>query len=966
MMKRIFSVLAMLYVMVLHSQTPYYLHFNEDNGLPSDYVYNVFQDKKGFIWIASNAGLSKYDGFEFITYPTRSSKSLPGSAIKEDSKGRIWYQNFDGYLFYLKHDTLVEFNQNTPQGFYPFHIAKDNIYVVSKKSIDIYSIDNLHLKKSISVDYKILKSTCGVNDEYHVLTESRLITIQGENIKRELNIYDYLPESDIKQLYAFKSSLFLVDKYNESKKLYKLDHEKFEVVQALNDEVFIQGLAFFENQLWTLTNNGIFTYHDKVKKNQIFPLVNIACAIKDKHNSFWIGSNTNGLYLIHDLNNTSTKTGYSNLANIEKVKNGMVLGSKQGEVVEYNMNTHSFERKYKSDYSSPFSFMKATKGNELLLINKQLSILDGESYKRFVDYKTGIKDVVDLDQKYFAFAGSDVSGLMIKKGKEHLPSEWDQIYKRGVSTVHKGVRNLFVNIRSKSIAYLKSKECLVFANSDGLFGMNHDSIFEIKIGNKTFSANKVFAYDNKLVLISSSHQLSIVDFRKSVFEAPTLVLDSRTKVEKVKICDSILYFIENEKVKYIDISKHNPPIESLNHSFLTHKIDDYILMDSILYVLSNDELVQINVEKSNVKDHDEVFVFNWISAHGKKYDADQLHVFKYDENYIQINYSLLNYKISETPVYYSINNSEWVKNHSNKRDVIFASLDDGFYDIRFRVGEHSKVYAITFEIKPPFWKNKMLITGVLSALICLLFLYLKSRFDLLKRQNEILKEKVMLETSLSKSILSSIKSQMNPHFFYNALNTIQAYIFSNDKANAAKYLNKFSKLTRMILEMSEEEKISIQREIDSLNLYLELEKMRFADDFEYSISVDSGIDQDFLFIPSMLIQPYVENAIKHGLLHKSDQKILTINFSYSHNILVVKIDDNGVGRLKSQNMKKFEEKNHKSFSMSANARRLAILNINNSHYVGVEIIDKYNAYHLPIGTTVNISIDMNDNNNNKS
>ena len=199
---------------------------------------------------------------------------------------------------------------------------------------------------------------------------------------------------------------------------------------------------------------------------------------------------------------------------------------------------------------------------------------------------------------------------------------------------------------------------------------------------------------------------------------------------------------------------------------------------------------------------------------------------------------------------------------------------------------------------------------------------------------------------------------MNPHFFYNARNTIQAYIFTNDKRNASVYLGKFSKLTRMILEMSEQELIPLQEEIQALTLYLELEKMRFDDDFDFELKVDYSVDVDMIKIPSMLIQPYAENAIKHGLLHRKGQKNLLLEMKMEGKYLVVTIDDNGIGRAKSEEMKVHKKEKHSSFSTRANEQRLEILNRNKSQKVVVEIEDKLDENKNALGTKVRLFIPL--------
>jgi LytS/YehU family sensor histidine kinase len=243
----------------------------------------------------------------------------------------------------------------------------------------------------------------------------------------------------------------------------------------------------------------------------------------------------------------------------------------------------------------------------------------------------------------------------------------------------------------------------------------------------------------------------------------------------------------------------------------------------------------------------------------------------------------------------------------------------------------------------------------LLAIVAVTYLYFKWQMSLLKKQNRLLSEKMELERNLNQSMLTSIKSQMNPHFFYNALNTIQSFIFSDDKRSATTYLSKFSKLTRMILEMSEKERITLAEEVVALKLYLEIEKARFSNDFEFSIVVDEQLDAELVRIPSMIVQPYVENAIKHGLLHSKQDKKLSILFEKTEQLQIT-IDDNGIGRKRSAELNQLRKDRHQPFSTEANQKRIELLNKGNKNPLGVHIIDKTDDQGRPVGTTVIIRI----------
>ena len=275
-------------------------------------------------------------------------------------------------------------------------------------------------------------------------------------------------------------------------------------------------------------------------------------------------------------------------------------------------------------------------------------------------------------------------------------------------------------------------------------------------------------------------------------------------------------------------------------------------------------------------------IINQIQINGKRRELGQLNDLKPTENDVNIDFSTLSFIPNETySVFYKINDSEWKKLDSNDKSLKFSSLSPGKYEIQLAIWFNNKkidLQNIKFNINKPLWLNPLILLGFALIIFTLITSVYNFHIQKLKRRNELQVEKINLEKNLNQSKLKAIKSQMNPHFFYNALNTIQSFILSNDKKQAITYLSKFSALTRTILEMTEKESVSIAEEVKTLALYLDIEQSRFEEDFSYKILVDNDVDADNIKIPTMLLQPYVENAVKHGLLHKQGKKVVQIHF----------------------------------------------------------------------------------------
>lgn len=246
---------------------------------------------------------------------------------------------------------------------------------------------------------------------------------------------------------------------------------------------------------------------------------------------------------------------------------------------------------------------------------------------------------------------------------------------------------------------------------------------------------------------------------------------------------------------------------------------------------------------------------------------------------------------------------------------------------------------------------RIVIVGILVGLLLigtLLFFWYQRK----KMNQKLASEKV--EKELIKSQIRTINSQMNPHFVFNALNSVQDLIMLKDIRNSNIYLGKFADLMRQTLDYSQQDTISLRKELDTAVLYLDLEKLRFGDEFNFTI--DSSLTEDQLEdieIPSLLLQPYIENAIKHGLLHKKSKKELCIKLRTASDKVTIDILDNGVGRAKSAEINARRKEGYRSFAMQANAQRLALV----KESTGKEIILTLSDVE-PTGTKVSIEFTL--------
>lgn len=275
-----------------------------------------------------------------------------------------------------------------------------------------------------------------------------------------------------------------------------------------------------------------------------------------------------------------------------------------------------------------------------------------------------------------------------------------------------------------------------------------------------------------------------------------------------------------------------------------------------------------------------------------------------------------------------------------------------------------------------FWKVPLFYMhlGVISEIICLsLALSYKNKMvenqkftaeqslqnEREQREIEQLKlalEKQELNRQMTTLRMRALRSQMNPHFLFNSLNAIQECIITNQTDAAVMYLAKFSRLVRLILENSDQQNIPLSREVETLRLYLDVESLRFTHAFRYDIQVNTDIDPVLINIPPMLVQPYAENAIWHGLLNKKGERILKVIFENDEDSLFVSIQDNGIGRKKSALFQSPMKNGKTSMGMKLTSERLEVLNEINPDQAFVEIEDLVDLKGKAMGTCVKLTL----------
>ncbi len=344
-----------------------------------------------------------------------------------------------------------------------------------------------------------------------------------------------------------------------------------------------------------------------------------------------------------------------------------------------------------------------------------------------------------------------------------------------------------------------------------------------------------------------------------------------------------------------------------------------------LPLLNNSIIRKINIYQIKLSNQQNIF------------NPDSIVKISYKESDVVLYFSTQDFEYGDEYIYhYKINNGNWIF-INNTNELHLGKLESGNHSITLKTNNKAGVeivQTIHIKVTPPFWKK-----GWFLLLIVLTFLLLMYYFH--KQRERKIKAALDIDKKITEYEMKALHAQMNPHFIFNALNSIKDLILKKDNDKASRYLSKFSQLTRINLEQSNKSFIPLEKIILQINQYLEIEALRF-DDFIYSVSIANEIDTSEIMAPPMLLQPLVENAIWHGLLPKTGTKKLSINFINEGDLICCVIEDNGIGIIKSTQLKVMS--NHLSIGLQNIKQRIKIINEKYNTKYALSITDKQNEY----------------------
>jgi hypothetical protein len=447
----------------LGASEPFYYQYDQSKGLPSKNVYDIHKDKKGFIWFATDDGLTRFDGLNFVTYTNELQSIKAGSCIKEDKYGRIWYKNFDGSIYFIENDTLKSFSFAKNWAYLPFGIIHNYLYNLEQNGVSQYDLNTLRKIRHFSLNTSKVSSVFADSTGFYVFGTT-LYHFTGNQVKAYATPKKVSISGGIHLVKKYKDYLVLAPKKTGSYTLFK--NGKFtEKTYPVNNS-FLQNIQTNADKLFFCTANGLLiqgNIEGQPEIKQYLTHLNTTCLLSDDNGGMWLGTLGNGVVYIPDLN-TQFRYFDTGINRIQATQKGFFLGMDNDKVL-YLTN---FEGKTQEFYSG-------NSGHGVYVLKyfdtqKQYAITSDKF--KITDYlgnvlcdeNVAIKDICEVANKRYAFAASGFCGFL---------SHYDSHHKEVSPASHpeKQIRFFPVveNVRGKSVAFDMIEQKTYFATNRGLF-----------------------------------------------------------------------------------------------------------------------------------------------------------------------------------------------------------------------------------------------------------------------------------------------------------------------------------------------------------------------------------------------------------------------------------------------------------------------------------------------------------------
>ncbi|MCB9308943.1 MAG: histidine kinase [Lewinellaceae bacterium] len=909
--------------------------FTTQDGLPSNECHKVIEDSHGYIWIGTDRGIVKYNGYDFRYYGVEDGiDEMVIFEIFEDECGRIWVGGIKNQLYvydresdkfksYKYNGIIADFIKDKNRLYIlKIYVEKEKVYL-SITRFGLLIID-AHGKVNFVNDKNNIYIMIDNKQNVHYAMVADSISLYNTIINIESYSYFFcnnrieLNKKELNSGLAIENfNAVLFDDYlliSLDNKIMYYDNDTSYLIKAINANVIEQDQnhnpVFFLND-----RKELVRYFDisKPEYEVIFANIEATGFLEDTRGGYWVTTISNGVLYIKN-----PKIQYLNLEfqndvffAIEKLKdNSIAISKKKKAIFVYDFENKKITYKKKVvrftynllKYDEQTGYLWVGLGSDLIAIdaaNKGIPITSYGSPQVCVFFK----------DKCILGGPNNRYKIIPRQPKIYAFEKATYIFSRN--------QNFRINCSNKI------QDNLYFGTMNGLF-----RVIELNNGKtetvpefKNRRVQSLFADSlNHTMLVATLdgglgilHEDYCVDF---ITKRDGL---SSNNLEDAKTSESGNIWIASLKgLSKISIKDGVHHIENFSTSYglPTNNFNECEIINGKVYATSDHGVIVFDENISTIDTFRPKPKIISIFNESDRISLDRNWDFPYNKNELKIDYLTIDYAHVANMMYrYRVNSGPWIE--TKNRELFLTKLQPNKYLIEIqsqnKQGLWSDSSTFSFKINKPWWASIWFRS--ISALCFILIIHSVFRYV---NQKNVEKKKYLDEIRILEK--EALNSQMNPHFIFNCLNSIQSYIMLNEKTLAMRYLAQFAHLIRLFLEANKEDKITLSDEISLLDNYCELEKMRIPNRFQYKISKSNNLEFNEIKIPPFLIQPFVENAITHGMKGKNDNSgCISIDFVLIDNLLHITVQDNGHGIQTTHNAKR------KSFGMNLTKKRLDLI-----------------------------------------
>jgi ligand-binding sensor domain-containing protein len=908
--KQSLVIFLLLLCSAIYAQQPAYFTLGE-NQLKGVQIYDVIQDNNKDYWIASNEGLFRYNfsTFEKVDCDEARSNSVFNFVI--DKEGVIYCHNMNNQVFRIekrKFTLFYEIKEDEIGTDISLAIADDGNLIISSKQIMILDkkAKVLH-RASFPKNYigPAFKREDGVV-QYHLNNSDSLVSYT----RGKFRISRLSHVAGVLRFMNNNGQIYCIDL--PSKDIYTFSND-LKSLQPLQRNSLLErspSLRIYETKhgLWMAgTLPGVIQFKNSIQNSKaplFYDTYFISDVYEDAEGNILLSTFDKGILVITDLQVNDVIGNFKDdpvTCFWTDPKKELLIGTSKGELLKLSGTNFS---KLNQKGSRPIE----------VIVGNEKTIIYDDGFIRAYDKKEGkTLDLIEASLKAAVYVGNDLYFLGTNLGVYRV-----QFKSQGKPEI-KLVRDLRFRIHrmaydpKNSIVYLSTAKGTYSYSLDGkLTGLNFK-------GQELYPLNLI-CKDGKLYLVHRNRGILI--FTNGKFEEEILPEVNGKSIHLKKQCFYKNSIIASTLDGLYQFDMQGKMLRSL-HAYAgisANRVIDFTIINDQLWISHSGGIQKIDLRKMYKSPAKISLRFEDIKVNGNGNWDKVNHILNADQRMIQFVFVSPSLK-NRNGIRYHFRllgaEGNWSINNVEENQVTYRALSPGNYEFQVKAeiqGKFSPVLTFRFQVKAPFYSTWWFFSLVGAVFILLVyFIY--------RRQMKIQEKRSKLINELHASKLTAIQSQMNPHFIFNSLNSIQDLILKGDVEHSYSYITTFSDLVRRTLNYSEKDFIDFEQEIKLLELYLSLEKLRFKKDFNYSISSE-GIED--LLLPPLLIQPFVENALVHGLLHKKGEKDLKISFHYNEHLTCV-IEDNGIGRIAAKQIRQRQRAEHESFSSEAIRKRFEIL-----------------------------------------